>query len=157
MSNNEVFQDELLNSIVNPNWRHETLEDEKNRAYKEGFKKGLDAKEVAIKNFFNTNIDKATDIAETLFKEFNKINFKCNSLMLKPRDLKSFELLYIVNEDTYLSAARKEVYKLIRAYKKENNSNEFQFECLIMPESGEINLSLVQSEGFSFKYEPKSR
>jgi hypothetical protein len=157
MTSNQLFQDDLLNSIVNPNWKNETFEKEKHKAFKEGYKKGFDAKEMAVKNFFYSNVDKATSVAEKLFKEFNTINFKCKSLLLKPRDLRSFELLFIVDEHIYLSDARKQVYKLIRAYKKENNTNEFQFECHVMPESGEVNMSLILSEGFSLKYEPKSR
>lgn len=157
MSEDQIYQDELLNSIVNPNWRNETIEQERDKAFKEGFKKGVDAKDVAIKNFFYSNMDKATSIAEKLFQKFNSINFTCNRLMLKPRDLKSFEFLFIVDEATYLSEARKEVYRIVRGFKKENNSNEFQFECLIMPESSDVNMDLILSEGFSFKYEPQSR
>lgn len=157
MNSNQVFQDDLLNSIVNPNWRNESYEEEKNKAFKAGFKKGMDAKEMAIKNFFFKNVNKATNLAEKLFNEFSSINFNCNSLLLKPRDLKSFELLFIVDEKTYLSEARKQVYNLIRSYKRDNNSSEFQFECHLMPENGEINMSLILSEGFSLKYEPKSR
>jgi hypothetical protein len=157
MNNIQVFQDELLNEIVNPNWKNESFEVERKKAYNEGFKKGMDAKETAIKTFFISNVDKVTKIAERLHNEFNKLNFNSKKLFLKPRDLKSFELLFIVSEETYLSATRKEVYKLIREEKKTVNSNEFQFECLIMPEIGETNFNLILSEGYTFTYEPKSR
>lgn len=157
MESQQIFQDQLLNSLVNPNWKNSSLEVEKDKAYQEGFKKGLDAKELEMKNFFFANIDKVMSIGETLFKEFNKLQFECSEMLLKPRDLKSFEVLFIVEEKIYLSQTRKEVYKLIRNLKKEHNSSEFQFECLIMPQSSEINMNLILSEGFSLKYEPKSR
>lgn len=129
----------------------------KRKAFHEGFRKGLDAKEVALKNFFNQNIDKATNLAESLFEKFENLNFKCNHLMLKALDLRSFELLFIVDEKKYLDESKKAAYKLIRETKKEVNSQEFRFECLIMPESQSINFDLIISEGFSLKYEPKAR
>lgn len=157
MTQARIFQDDLLNSLVNPNWKNESEEAVKRKAFDEGFKKGIDAKEVALKNFFSLNIDKATNLGELLFKKFESLDFKCNHLMLKALDLRSFEFLFIVDEQKYLSVSRKEIYKLIRDTKKENNSQEFRFECLIMPESESINYDLIISEGFSLKYEPKSR
>jgi hypothetical protein len=157
MTGTRIYQDDFLNSLVHPNWKNESEEVLKNKAFNEGFKKGFDAKELAFKNFFSLNLDKATELAEFLFKSFESLNFKCNHLMLKPLDLRSFEFLFIVDEDIYLSPARKEVYKLIRKTKKESNSQEFRFECLIMPQSEKINFDLIISEGFSLKYEPKTR
>lgn len=157
MTENRIFQDDLINSLVNPNWKNESEEAVKRKAFNEGYKKGIDAKEVAVKNFFRLNIEKATNLAETLFKKFESLIFKCNHLMLKALDLRSFEFLFIVDEKTYLSDFRKDVYKLIREIKKETNNQEFRFECLIMPESESINYDLIISEGFSLKYEPQTR
>jgi len=157
MSGNQIFQDDLLNSLVNPNWRNESIEEEKNKAFDEGFQRGLDAQEIAIKQFFISNVEKATNLGETLYTKFKNLNFNCQQMMLKAIDIKSFEILYIVNEQTYLSPLRKEVYNLIRQVKKEHNSNEFSIECLLMPENGNIDTNLIVSDGYSLKYEPKSR
>lgn len=157
MTDTTIYQDDFLNSLVNPNWKNESEEAVKRKAFNDGFKKGMDAKEVAIKQFFGLNLERATKLAEKLFKKFEKHNFKCNHLMLKPLDLRSFEFLFIVDEDKYLSASRKAVYNLIRKTKQKNNSQEFRFECLIMPESESINFDLITSEGFTLKYEPKTR
>lgn len=157
MTNTNIYQDDFLNSLINPNWKNESEEALKKQAFHEGFKKGMDAKDVAIKQFFTSNLEKATKLAEQLFYEFKELNFECKHLMLKPLDLMSFEFLFVVEEAKYLSDSRRAVYATIRKNKKEVNSNEFRFECLLMPENGEINFDLIISEGYSFKYEPKTR
>lgn len=77
--------------------------------------------------------------------------------MIKVLGMRSFEFLFIVDESKYLSPTKKDVYKLIRKTKNENNSQEFHFECLIMPDSESVDFSLIISEGFALKYEPRTR
>lgn len=105
---------------------------------------------------YKNNLEKATNLAEELFLKFKQLDFKCKHLMIKASDLSSFEFLFIVDESAYLSAARKNAYNEIRNRKKAINSEEFRFECLIMPENNGIDFSLIISEGFTLKYEPKS-
>lgn len=157
MGNTNLYQDDFLNELVNPNWKNESEEAVKRKAFNEGFRKGFDAKEAAFKQFFGANLDRATKIAEDLFNSFREYDFVCDHLMIRALDLRSFEFLFIVNEAKYLSSARTKVYKLIRKTKKDINSPEFRFECLIMPDSGSVNFDLIISEGFALKYEPKTR
>lgn len=152
-----MYQDELLNTIVNPNWKNETLEAEKQQAFEDGFKKGLSAQDNAMRQYFASNVEKATGLAAELYQSFGAIDFHCLKLMLKPTDVDSFEFLFIVEENTYLSEKRKEVYKLIRTLKKQTNNQEFSFDCMLMPTNGEVTMERVLSEGYKFKYEPESR
>ncbi|PWH85022.1 hypothetical protein [Brumimicrobium oceani] len=157
MSEAQIFQDDLLNSLTNPNWKNESIEVAKSKAYNDGFKKGMNVKELALKNFFISNIEKATLISEEVYKKFNESGFICKQMILKAIDLKSFDVLCIIDKESYLSEARKIVYKSIREIKKANNSNEFFINFLMMPDGGEIDYSLIKSEGFTLKYEPKTR
>jgi hypothetical protein len=157
MNGTQVYQDEVLNSLVNPNWRNESIESAQKEAFKEGYKKGQTANEIALKDFFLTNIESAIKFSERLYKDLQRMNFGCKHMMLKSKDLSSFELLCIVEEKSFLSATRKEVYKLIRQYKKEINSRKFFIECLIMPNTGEIDFNLINSDGYQLRYEPKAR
>ena len=77
--------------------------------------------------------------------------------MLKPINLYAYEILFVVSEDQYLSAARKSAYTLIRKSKKSSNNTDFWFDCLIMPSNGKIDMGEIVNEGYILRYEPKSR
>ena len=112
---------------------------------------------MALLKFFKQNVEKATTLAEELNKSFQSLNFPFSNLFLKPSDVRSFEFLFIIEKETYLSDKRKQVYKVIRSLKKDHNSDEFSFSCMLMPSSGDIKMDKVRSEGYRFQYEPKSR
>ncbi len=157
MQSNQMFQDDLLNSLTNPNWTKNNEEAVKEQAFYDGFQKGLDASQNAVREYFSKNLKHATKITEKMIKEFKVIDFDCESVLLKIHNIDSFELLLIVNKNHFLSESRKSAYKILREIKKKHNNIEFNIDFLIMPNGDSINRDLIKAEGFNLRYEPKSR
>jgi len=157
MQSNQGFQDDLLNSLTNQNWTQNNEEVVKEQAFHDGFQKGLDASQNAVREYFSKNLKSMTKITEKMINDFKDINFDCESVLLKIHNIDSFEVLLIVNHNHFLSESRKSAYKVLREIKKKYNNNKFNIDFLMMPNGDSMNSHLIKAEGFTLKYEPKSR
>ena len=126
-------------------------------AYKEGVAKGLSTEKQVLADFFKYNLEKAFGLGELLWSELNgTLNLPTSSMYMKVNNIKSFDLLFVVDSSAYLTDSRKHAFSRAREIKKENNNTKFGLDFIFLSGSEEVNEEVISSEGFTFSYEPPS-
>lgn len=161
--NHQKFQDPLLNRLVGrPDWtveEDENIEEIVRGAFKAGYDAGQESSLKILKLAFENNFKMAYDKSELTHKELNDIKFLCDQILLKVVDISTFEILCIVDNDSYFSSEkRKSAYNIVRDIKKSTyKDNSVSLTFSFVPKSENIDEALIAGDGYSLKYEPKSR
>lgn len=135
------------------NWTGENLDKELFRAFERGeeYQKKKDAEEWEER--VKTNLSKATTLSETIFHTaYEDYKVKIKKALLKIDNIEHFETLFIVDRETYFSENLKEVYKKSFSIKKDFNCDSFRIDFKFMPSSENLNIELINSDGFVFSY-----
>lgn len=126
-------------------------------AYSQGIDKGMITTKQILKKTFQDNLGSAFSLSEKLINVISSDEFEVNNVFLKACDIASFDVLVIVNSDSYLSDNRKLAYSKAREIKTEKREDFFNINFSFMPDNGAINYQSLESDGYIFKYETEAR
>lgn len=152
--------------IPSENWKNASEEaknslksepDDIIHAFHAGVDKGMNMTQQVLLKSFEENIKKAFSVSEDVFKKISTEKFSVNNLFLKANNIASFDVLFIVKSEDYLSDFRKEAYKIARDVKKSITEKLFDINFSFMPNSSDVNTDCLNSDGFIYRYEASSR
>ncbi|MFZ6023301.1 MAG: hypothetical protein ACOYVG_02470 [Bacteroidota bacterium] len=126
--------------------------DEVLNAYFTGKEEGKREHVEKLKNEFYVNLKLATSIAEELFELGNDKNLKLEGIHLRPASLRSFEILFIVNDEMFESDAFREAYILSRLIKNKYKSEVVNYSFSFTPKTDQFNEDCLAADGYYMKY-----
>lgn len=164
----EEFNIDLLPyaKVPSENWKNANEEAKKDmkskpddiiHAYNAGVDKGMNTTQQVLLQSFQDNIKKAFSVSEEIFKKISSEKFNINNLFLKANNIASFDVLFIVKLEDYLSDVRKEAYKIAREAKKEKSEKLFDINFSFMANNEGISHECLNSDGYIFRYEASTR
>jgi len=136
------------------NWSTPPTPNEIIHAWDTGVEHGKAAQSELVKKEFNTNIDKALNLASEFFEqEKDAIGFQ--KMYVRASSWTSFEVLMIIDHSNYLTEKRNEAYKIARRLKKQAKSDFFSMEFIFMPSSDSVDSMAIACDGFVYEYGKK--
>lgn len=121
-------------------------------AYFKGKEDGKKEKIEKIKSEFFVNLKLATSIAEELYETGNENNLKLEGIRLKARGLRSFDILFLVDDEMFVSDQFREAYVLSRAIKNKYKSEIVTYSFSFTPHTENLNEDCLTADGFFMKY-----
>jgi len=119
----------------------EYQKDKQNKEFEQTLSKNINKAAVLSENIFNTAIN---DYGVNVYKAF-----------LRADSLKNFDALFLVELKDYLSGKFKDIYTKSHLIKSEFNDNSFHISFKFMPNSDDVNLDCIYSDGYMFAYGKK--
>jgi hypothetical protein len=129
--------------------------DEVFQAYMDGKKAGREEEVEKLKKDFSLNVKAASSIAEELLEIAADKHVPISIIHLKARSINSFEALFLVDEEAFLSPKINEVYTLGRKFREKYTSDKFHLFFSFTSKSEEINLDCLAADGYFMRYEKK--
>ncbi len=164
MNTNPIVVQERM-SIDNTDWIHSQVQKKKQQsepddlidAHQDGIMKGITRHERVLQAALNENLIKIFEISEKYFHEV-KNNLSPKNMYIKVHNITCYESLIIVNKKKYLNRSqRAEAYEKMRDINNLIKSEIFRISFSFKTESENLNEDSIISDGFFFKYAPKSR
>jgi hypothetical protein len=121
-------------------------------AYFKGKEDGKTEQERINLHQFNTNLEKAKIVSESLFETISKSGLHLNSIHLKADTITSFRALFIANKEDFLKDEFRNVFVLARQVKLENENETFEISFLFTPDSKTLSERSLASDGYFIKY-----
>ena len=126
-------------------------------AYFKGIEKGKNEHIRILTKQFQTNLEKATELSEKLFKEIAKLKFHPQEVHLKADEITKFKALIIVSKADFISDTFNKAYSISRKLMRESENDEFYITFSFTPASDKLSEHCLISDGFFMKYDPKHR
>jgi hypothetical protein len=99
------------------------------------------------------NINKAAVLSENIFNTaINDYDVNVFRAFLKADSLHNFDVLFLVSPEDYISEKFKDIYVKSHLIKSEFNDNSFHVSFKFMPNSKDVNLDCIYSDGYMFAY-----
>lgn len=160
-----ISKKELL-TWAGENWYKTTkdsLPDEIIDAFEDGYKKGHNAgianlKALVTKELKDNLLD-ALAISEKMFDAFEKKGVGCTRVSVRSEGFSSFNALFIVDKEEYLSDTGKWMYQTARKFKNKQNTPESKFEIsfTLMPKADGIDELAIANDGYFMTYAPNDK
>ncbi len=161
MSVTSLTKSKSANSAGIPNWKktpYKPTPDEIIDAFEKGKIVGMSEHDRILMREFSDNLSKACLLSEKLFRELNKQYLGFNKrLFLKVNGLSSFDALFVVDRNVYISNSRNDAFNQARKIKKESKEDFFSINFSFLPESKNLDLNNIFYDGYSLAYEPSSK
>ena len=104
---------------------------------------------------FRQNLKQAQVKGSELFKKLSQQKIKIKELLLNPRAITDFSILFVVDKNDFLSEKINRAYKISIQEKQELNKDTFQVEFTFMPYTPSLNRDKLISDGFILEYVKK--
>ena len=122
-------------------------------AFQRGEKYQRDKQEDEFNAAFSKNINKAAVLSENIFNTAkNDYDVNVHKAFLRADSLKNFDILFLVESKDYASDKFKDIYLKSHLIKSEFNDKSFHISFKFMPNSKEVNLDCIYSDGYMFAY-----
>jgi len=145
-----------------PNWVVNPLEvstgfifsaDEVINAYFQGKKDQKSENRNILMEKLEVNLVKAKKASEELYHLIDSKGFKCVEVLLKVKNIATFNSLFIINEEDFVKDEFQEIYiESIRKKKELNDSTTFEFSTIFMPTSGDLIMNSLLADGYILNY-----
>lgn len=138
---------------VPKNWDSQTTfsSDEVIDAYYMGVDEGKSSVMTALKKQLDSNIGLAAKYAVQLYAKSKQSAIDLKGIYLKVDDIARFSALFIVDKDTFISEEFLRVYAIAESCRQEAEK-DVDLNFSFLPDTGEINGSLLSSDGYYLKY-----
>lgn len=137
--------------------KKESHPDDLIHAWELGFQEGFSKKEQVVHEYYQKKLNTVLEAATGLFNILNEnVKMNCQEAYFKPIDIKTFNLLYLVDINTYLSDKLKKCYDEALKLKNEFKSENVSFNFTIKPVTEHTNTDNIYADGYMLKYAPKS-
>lgn len=138
---------------VPKNWDSQTTfsSDEVIDAYYKGVDDGKNSIITALKKQLDNNIGLAAKYAVQLYAKSKRSDIDLKGIYLKIEDIARFSALFIVDKDTFISDGFLRVYAIAENLRHEAEK-DLDLNFSFLPDTGEINGSLLSSDGYYLKY-----
>lgn len=145
------------NTDLSSNWRFEKKNYFTHDQVIEAYIKGKEAQrdqniKVLIKELEN-NIKKASNAVERIHEYIVSLGFKSYTYYVRFNNIISFDVIFSINQEDYLSESFDKVYVFSMNLKRELNNETFNISFSFMPKSDSLNEKRLTSEGFLLRYE----
>ena len=123
-------------------------------AFEKGAQKGHDAKLNAIREKHFDNLKLAVDLSKEAFESLNDdLSMGCSIFLVNLSTFGDYDIIFVVDEQKYLTDTRKNAYQYLREIKKENNKNTFKLSFSLIPHSESLDFNALSSDGYIIRYE----
>ncbi len=103
------------------------------------------------------NLEKAKELATTIFSLISERKFDCKIVRLKIKDIYSFTAIFVVDSKDYCSSEFREIYESSIQLKKANNdSDTFEFSTIFTPFNDKLEEGKLRADGFTLSYNVKA-
>jgi len=127
-------------------------------AWEIGVNKGLNLKDEIIFKYFVDKMNKSTKAATILFETLNdKIKVVCKEVFVRINEINDFDVLFLIDLDSYLSDKLHKSYNEALTIKKEFKKDDLKFNFIFKPLTDNTNVESILADGYVLKYAPKSR
>lgn len=123
------------------------------QAYFSGKEDGIKEHDELFKREFSVNVKLATSIAEELLETGIDNHIKMKSIHLKAENSNSFEILFLVDPESYNDDSFRNAYVIARAIKNKYKTDRVHFSFSFTSESAEITNECLAADGFFMRYE----
>lgn len=121
-------------------------------AYEDGLCKGL-AITKEIRDKIKQNIELVRKSSESFFKEVNKENDKCHSILLKTDWHDSYSLICILDKNIYSDdSLSKPIYQKSWQYEAQLREKDISLSISFIPQSEDLNLDRLKIDGYYCYY-----
>lgn len=150
------YRDNTINIWRGPKEKPITDEDLINK-YLEGYRDGIRKAETKLvetleRDFF-TNLRKAQEIAETVYRQVNTEGEIIKRAYLGIIHYNSFKVLFVVDRAIFNTDKVYPIYQITGKAEDENYTPGFNIELSLLPDNGNINIGCLYSDGFSMHYD----
>lgn len=121
-------------------------------AYLEGKVAGRNEVNKAMVKLFETNLNKAQETSEELYKAIIEMGFNINSIHLKADNLTSFMVLAITDLDDYVNERFLEAISFSRKLRQKSTEDDFNIDFLFTYKAKTLNERCLNSDGYFLKY-----
>lgn len=138
---------------VPKNWDSQTTfsSDEVIDAYYKGVDDGKNSIMTALKKQLDNNIGLAAKYAVQLYVKSKRSDIDLKGIYLKVDDIARFSALFIVDKNIFISDEFLRVYAMAENCRQEAEK-DVDLNFSFLPDTGEINSSLLSSDGYYLKY-----
>lgn len=122
-----------------------------------GIEHGEKAQYEKMKGDFMLNFKVVSSIAEELFSTAKDQNIPVEEIHLRLETLKSFDVLFLVEENFYNSQEFASIYQISRSMKKKYKSDRLDINFSFISNSEELSKSCLAADGYFVKYGSKTK
>ena len=128
------------------------------QAWEAGIDRGINETERVLVKHFQANLHEISEITEKFYSELkSEIDLTPVNAFLRVNSISSFDILFVVDLEKYITGNRKTAYQRARDLRSEFcKGSDIKIDISFMADSSNFNPKMVNAEGFTFKYAPKS-
>lgn len=121
-------------------------------AYLKGVEAGKTEYTKVLTSQFSANLNESGIAVEKLLGELDGLKVPVHSVFLKADGITSFEVLFTVNEEDFISDDFRSVYTIARRIKNEHLKDNYYIAFSFMPQSNNFNENYLIADGYSWGF-----
>lgn len=121
-------------------------------AYFKGKEDGKTEQERVYRSLFNSNLERAKLVSESLFEQIIESGLHLKSIHLKADTITSFCALFVADSNDFLKEGFRDVFLFARKAKVQNEDATFEISFLFTPDSKTLSEHSLASDGYFIKY-----